>query len=488
LVARYIDLVYSTALRKVSGDAHLAQDVTQMVFLQLVRKARRIPRNVPLGGWLHGATCNVAATVRRTERRRQKREEEALQMNALQNDSAGRLEQVAPILDDAISQLPNEDRVAILLRFFERRDFRSIGSALGSTEDAARMRVNRALQKLELILKRRGASISAAALGAALTAEAVAAAPAGLAASVAGSALAGVAAAGGIASSAFTIMVMSKLKLGIISAVVIGGLVVSLVVQHQSLARLREDNRSLQQQVEELRDAKNQLAQVAVDQDELAKRRRDQSELLRLRAEVTTLRKATQAATLQPLPAAPLSPGASAAPDTVLRVIRLEANVRTQVGSGQTLVTGGWVSELGKRTLVLVTPRVEGENADKVGIETKMIEVPEAVLSNVGLESLLAEGTETSLHKVIPADQAGTLLKTLQSSGGTQLIAQSSMSTPDGGQCQVQVTDEHDQLVVDGQKLSIGPLVDIFPVISGDKSTVDITLRTVTTKLTSKAK
>jgi len=294
LVARYMDLVYSTAFRKVSGDAHLAQDVTQMVFLQLARKARRIPRNVPLGGWLHGATCNVAATVRRTERRRQKREEEALQMNALQNDSAGRLEQVAPILDDAISQLPNEDRVAILLRFFERRDFRSIGSALGSTEDAARMRVNRALQKLELILKRRGASISAAALGAALTAEAVAAAPAGLAASVAGSALAGVAAAGGIASSAFKIMVMSKLKLGTISAVVIGGLVASLVVQHQSLARLREDNRSLQQQVEELRDAKNQLAQVAVDQDELAKRQRDQSELLRLRGEVGVLRRQTK--------------------------------------------------------------------------------------------------------------------------------------------------------------------------------------------------
>lgn len=294
LVARYIDLVYSTALRKVSGDAHLAQDVTQMVFLQLARKARRIPRNVPLGGWLHGATCNVAATVRRTERRRQKREEEALQMNALQNDSAGRLEQVTPILDDAISQLPNEDRVAILLRFFERRDFRSIGSALGTTEDAARMRVNRALQKLELILKRRGASISAAALSAALTAEAVAAAPAGLAASVAGSALAGVAAAGGIASSAFKIMVMSKLKLGTISAVVIGGLVASLVVQHQSLARLREDNRSLQQQVEELRDAKNQLAQAAVDQDEFAKRQRDQSELLRLRGEVGVLRRQTK--------------------------------------------------------------------------------------------------------------------------------------------------------------------------------------------------
>jgi hypothetical protein len=247
-----------------------------------------------LGGWLHGATCNVAATLRRTERRRQIREEEALQMNALHSDSTDRLEQVAPILDDAISQLANEDRVAILLRFFERRDFRSIGSALGSTEDAARMRVNRALQKLELILKQGGATISAAALGAALTAEAVAAAPAGLAATVAGSALAGVAAAGGITSSAFKLMAMTKLKLATISTVAIGGLVTSLVVQHQSLARLRQDNRSLQQQVEELRDAKSQLAKAAVDPGELAKRQRDQSELLRLRGEVSVLRQQTK--------------------------------------------------------------------------------------------------------------------------------------------------------------------------------------------------
>ena len=89
-------------------------------------------------------------------------------------------------------------------------------------------------------------------------------------------------------------MVMSKLKLGTISAVIIGGLVASLVVQHQSLARLREDNRSLQQQVEELRHAKNQLAQVAVDQGEIARRQRDQSELLRLRGEVGVLRKQTK--------------------------------------------------------------------------------------------------------------------------------------------------------------------------------------------------
>ena len=68
MVGRYIDLVYSTALRQVGGDAHLAQDVAQTVFLHLARKARRSPQGVMLGGWLHQATCNVAANPNRRGR------------------------------------------------------------------------------------------------------------------------------------------------------------------------------------------------------------------------------------------------------------------------------------------------------------------------------------------------------------------------------------------------------------------------------------
>ena len=153
LVARYIDLVFSTALRQVGGDAHLAQDVAQTVFLHLARKARSLPQGVMLGGWLHQATCNVAASITRSERRRQARERQAAQMNTLQNDSTGTFDHVAPILDNAIGRLADEDRTAVLLKFFERRDFRAVGEALGSSEDAARMRVNRALEKSQALVK-----------------------------------------------------------------------------------------------------------------------------------------------------------------------------------------------------------------------------------------------------------------------------------------------------------------------------------------------
>src|SRR5262249_41803044 len=138
LVARYINLVYSTALRLVSGDADLAKDVSQMVFISLAQKAPSLSSGVMLGGWLHRRTFHLATKTVRAERRRQSREREAVEMNTLQDDSGAHWRQIAPVLDEAITQLGSEDRAAILMRFFEQRDFRGVGQALGSSEDAAR--------------------------------------------------------------------------------------------------------------------------------------------------------------------------------------------------------------------------------------------------------------------------------------------------------------------------------------------------------------
>jgi RNA polymerase sigma factor (sigma-70 family) len=251
LVERYIALVYSTALRLVEGDSAGAEDVTQTVFLHLARNARKLARESLLGGWLHRDTCYVAAKTLRRERRRQAREREAALMNSLEDHSQANLDKVAPLLDEAINQLGTEDRTAVLLRFFEQRDFRAVGAALGSTEDAARMRVTRALEKLHVLLKHRGVTLSAAALGTALAGEAVTAAPAGLAASVAGSVLVSSAAGGGVAATVLKLMAMTKLKVAL-GAVVAAGIGTTLVLERQAQAKLREDNRALQQQVEQL--------------------------------------------------------------------------------------------------------------------------------------------------------------------------------------------------------------------------------------------
>jgi RNA polymerase sigma factor (sigma-70 family) len=252
LVARYVDLVYSAAVRLVNNDIHLAEDVTQTVFADLARKAPSLSPKVMLGGWLHRHTCFVASNLLRGERRRQLREQQAAQMSSTPDHSADDLAAVAPILDDAINQLGADDRAAILLRFFEQRDFRSVGEALGSNEEAARKRVNRALDKLQLLLRRRGVACSVTALGAVLAAQAVAAAPAGFAAGVATSALAGVTVSHGATLTIVKIMSMTKLKIGIITAVAGAAIVaVPLVLQHQTQNKLVAENEDLRQRVQQ---------------------------------------------------------------------------------------------------------------------------------------------------------------------------------------------------------------------------------------------
>lgn len=294
LVARYVDLVYSAAVRLVNGDTHLAEDVSQTVFADLARMARTLSRNVMLGGWLHRHTCFVAAKMMRTERRRQFRERQAVEMNAQPDHSAANLSLVAPILDDAINQLGSEDRAAILLRFFEQRDFRAVGETLGSNEEAARKRVNRALDKLHTLLKNRGVAFSATALATALSAQAVTAAPAGLAISISGAALVGAATSGRTALTILKIMSMTKLKVGIVSTIVAAGIAIPLIMQHQAQNKLRQENEDLRQkaeQSEQLAAENERLAKLAAEAGAAPPPANEPSrELLKLRGEVGKLR------------------------------------------------------------------------------------------------------------------------------------------------------------------------------------------------------
>ena len=248
LVARYVDLVYSTALRLVEGDTHRAEDVAQTVFADLARMAAKLSPNSALGGWLHRHTCFVARTVMRGERRRQARERQAMEMSALDNQPDNALAEIAPVLDEAINELGADDRDAILLRFFERRNLRSVGEALGTSENVAQKRVARALQELATQLRRRGFTLSAAALATGLAAGAVTAAPAGLALSIAGTVLACAGTTGGASLTAAKVAVMSKLKVGIVSAIVAAGVMTAIFLQNHSKARLRDDSRVVQQQ------------------------------------------------------------------------------------------------------------------------------------------------------------------------------------------------------------------------------------------------
>jgi len=295
LVKRHMDLVYSTARRLVGGDAHLAADVTQTVFIDLARKACSLGRCAVLSGWLYRHTCYTASKAVRSERRRQAREKEAVAMNAQndQSDADAVWQQIAPVLDDAMNRLGTRDRDAIVLRFFERRDLRVVGAALGVSEDGAQKRVSRALEKLRGYFARRGITLSAATLATLRSSQAISTAPAALAASGTGSALA---AAGGtgLGLGLLNLMTTTQAKVAIAAAVMLAGVGAPLVFQRQTNAKLREENVALRQQAAEARELRERLARLRaleVDAAELERLRAEHADLMRLRGQVGELQR-----------------------------------------------------------------------------------------------------------------------------------------------------------------------------------------------------
>lgn len=203
LVEKHLGLVYAAALRRTGGRTQLAEEICQKVFTDLARKAASLHHHPALTAWLHRSTRYAAIDAIRAEARRQKLHETLATMTETQPDESTAVEwgKLRPVLDEAMDQLKESDRSAMVLRYFEGLSFADIGARLGLSENAARMRAERALDKLRFQLGRRGVTSTAGALGMLLANRAVAAAPEGLAGNVAGTALSHAAQATGFFSA-----------------------------------------------------------------------------------------------------------------------------------------------------------------------------------------------------------------------------------------------------------------------------------------------
>jgi RNA polymerase sigma factor (sigma-70 family) len=426
LVRRHLNLVYSVAARML-GDSQAAGDVVQTVFCRLAQKAARLRPAGALTGWLYQTACLCAREHRRNEHRRQARLEKVMAMQdhspPSQTDAAW--EQLAPLLEDALLRLPESDRLAVLLRFFEQKPLREVGLALGVEEEAARKRISRALERLRRWFARRGVTCSTEALAGFVSINAVQAAPVGLAGTVAPLALsaAGHAATTGLLSHTLNLFTtMSPLKTSVVTAVAVAAVLsVPLALlwnQNRQLERDLAAARSAIADAQTVREENARLRKGTVDSGELARLRKGQLELLRLRGRVTQLanelRQRRAAETHGGTNQFPASPPASPADET--DSLLFSAALTNRVSSGHTLVVGGW-SKQGMRGYLLATPAVRGEDAldgRRVTVESQFVGAPESFWEALGWGTFKSDVHRSALAGVITPEQHDALLQALK--------------------------------------------------------------------------
>lgn len=183
LVERYLGFVYGVCRRE-TGDPCLAEDVTQVVFLLLARKAPTLRPGTVLSGWLFQTARFASRDALKRESRRQRREEKAAEAMLQELTPDLTWHELEPVLNDALARLSEADRNIVLLRFFEDQSLKAVGEAFGISEDTARKRVARAIEKLRAHLKKHGFSVTGAVLMALLSSQPAEALPASAATSI----------------------------------------------------------------------------------------------------------------------------------------------------------------------------------------------------------------------------------------------------------------------------------------------------------------
>ena len=238
LVRQHVSLVFATAFRQ-AGDAGAAEEITQNVFMALAQAAGRLGSHPTIAGWLHQTALNKSREWLRSELRRRKREQVAVNLQTARAEGDSVWSSLVPMLDEALLELRDVDRQAVILHFLEGRNFQEVGSVLGVGEDAARKRVDRCLGQLTNFFRRQGFATPALTASAPLFALSSHAVPAGLAASATSAGLAAHSTASTLTliKGALKVMAWTKMKTTVVAGVGILIVVGTMVAVLESKAR-----------------------------------------------------------------------------------------------------------------------------------------------------------------------------------------------------------------------------------------------------------
>jgi RNA polymerase sigma factor (sigma-70 family) len=294
IVRRHLNLVYSVALRQVRS-THVAEEVTQSVFADLARQAAGLAANTVLPAWLYQVTRRTALDAIRHDARRQLREQVASEITAM-NAIRDEWSQIEPMLEEAMDVLNHHDRAAVVLRYFENKPFREVGDLLGTSEEAARKRVSRALEQLRQFFSRRGASVGTSSLAVLISAHAVQTAPAGLLSAVASAVLSGTSVA--TTAVATKAIIMTTLQKTVIITAMVATAGTGIYEARQAsisgaeLSALKKQTAPLKEQNQDLlRDREETATKVKALQEEHSRLNSQLAGVPKLRAEISQLRR-----------------------------------------------------------------------------------------------------------------------------------------------------------------------------------------------------
>jgi RNA polymerase sigma factor (sigma-70 family) len=230
LVQRHAPMVYGVGLR-ITGNPADAEDVAQECFLALARQASDVVASP--AGWLHAKARTASLNILRRAARRRTHEDRAAAANAASAEEPG-WDDIAPHVDQALAELPDELREPLVLHFLEGQTQADVAAALGLNQSTVSRRLDKGVAELRRNLERAGVAVSVVVLASMMSGCAkITAVPAALTASLGKMALAGV---GRSAGAAAAMGMATALKLKLLVLLAAGVIAVSAVVAYKAMA------------------------------------------------------------------------------------------------------------------------------------------------------------------------------------------------------------------------------------------------------------